>query len=225
MTEREPMNIGHERAPSPLDTVINNAVNIEQIAIKQNEMEQMMAQMYSMISKLEVSQQQKKEFNCASRDAKMPDVREFTGDAREYNQFEILLEAFFRNQPIKFAQDFSKIDYVGSRLTGKALEWYTNFKMGERKKESAASYSYALFWEKFSKHFKAKYSDMVAEHQIHQLRQGKSSIKDYISEFENVLALTSHVSDVKGIFLRSVNEKTLHDILSNSLVLPQLIED
>lgn len=42
MSEREQMNLGQERVPSPLDTVINNAVNIEQIAHKQKEMEQMM---------------------------------------------------------------------------------------------------------------------------------------------------------------------------------------
>jgi hypothetical protein len=199
-----------ERPSSPLDTVLNNSANIEHIIKKQNEMEQMMSNVVSMISKLEMSQKQQTQTvtnELAShlhKDAKMPDVKEFGGDTQEYHQFEILLDAFFRNQPTRFYQDYSKIDYVGSRLTGKALEWFTNFKLGERKKETAASYSYTVFWEKFSKQFKAKYGAMVAEHQIHQLRQGKSNIKDYISKFENVLALTTEVTDVKGVFLRSV---------------------
>ena len=154
-----------ERPSSPLDTVMNNAVNIEQLMHKQNEMEKLMSQMLEAMSNLQNNQQAiAKEVPVVTRkDAKMPDVREFTGNHREFSQFEILLESYFRNQPSRFANDFSKIDYVGTRLTGDALEWYTSFKLRERQKKSALSDSYTLFWDYFSKSFKDHNESKVAK--------------------------------------------------------------
>lgn len=77
--------MSENRPVSPLDNVFANAANIEQLINKQNEMEGLITQMYQMMQKLQEVQLKPQADTKLEKDAKMPDVREFSGNHQDSN--------------------------------------------------------------------------------------------------------------------------------------------
>ncbi|KAI2644948.1 Transposon Tf2-6 polyprotein [Labeo rohita] len=108
----------------------------------------------------------------------------FDGTAAKYKGFLLQCTLFVNQQPNLYASDESKIAFVCSLLTGKALEWATAvWDLGH------STYpTFATFLRSFKKVFQPTPDSSEAEEQIVSLHQGHRPAADYALEFRTLAA-------------------------------------
>ncbi|KAL0157255.1 hypothetical protein M9458_048501, partial [Cirrhinus mrigala] len=108
----------------------------------------------------------------------------FDGTAAKCKGFLLQCTLFVNQQPNLYASDESKIAFVCSLLTGKALEWATAvWDLGH------STYpAFATFLRSFKEVFQPTPDSSEAEEQIVSLRQGRRPAADYAVEFRTLAA-------------------------------------
>jgi predicted aspartyl protease len=208
-------NEANMRAQSPREEPTINS-----LASRTDLMERMMHDMVQMMRELKTNQT-----IVEVKDSKMPDVSMYSGNSDDFSSFEVLVGAFFRNQPKRFSTECSKIDYIGTRLSGSALKWFTSFQIQESKMQTKSSKSFESFWERFSLAFRNPNENDLAENKLQKLKQGNKAIATFITEFETVRALTTSVDDRIDIFLRALSPNVRKNVLDDARHKPALKTD
>src|SRR6476469_6693846 len=124
----------------------------------------------------------------AAKYSKLPDIKEFDGNSKNFTKFEIQLEAFIRAQPNRFQTDLAKLDYVGARLIDKALDWFTSMRLMHKKTPMSSMENFSEFWNTFQLAFKDPNEEFEAENELFLLKQGSMPIRQFIGKFEMVRA-------------------------------------
>ncbi|KAL0195064.1 hypothetical protein M9458_008636, partial [Cirrhinus mrigala] len=108
----------------------------------------------------------------------------FDGTAAKCKGFFLQCTLFVNQQPNLYATDESKIAFVCSLLTGRALDWATAvWNLGQ------STYpSFSTFLQKFKEVFQPSPESSEAGKQIVALRQGRRTAADYALEFRTLAA-------------------------------------
>lgn len=116
----------------------------------------------------------------ATRKNKFPDPERFDGTRENYPGWKFECEGKLEYDSTTFLTEDSKVRYVLSRTKDKAnqvlLPWVL-----ENKKRTIAG-----LWEHMDTHFQDVHQQQRALNKLRHLRQGKRSIRDYVSEFNQL---------------------------------------
>lgn len=120
----------------------------------------------------------------AAAEPRLPPPKPFSGDPSSCQGFLTQCSLTFELQPSSFPTDRSKIAYIITLLTDKALSW------ASAAWESQPSYcqSYTAFEKEFKKVFNHPVSGQEASKRLLTLRQGPRSAADFAIEFRTIAA-------------------------------------
>lgn len=114
----------------------------------------------------------------------MANPKLYSGEANECKGFLLQCELIFEMQPNRFPTDRSKIAYMLSLLTGKALQWAVSI----REQNGQVLLSYRAFHEHFQEVFGYSESDNSVCDELYNIQQGKTSAAEYSLRFRTLAA-------------------------------------
>ncbi len=110
----------------------------------------------------------------------------FDGSPTKCNDFLLQCSMFVKQQPMLYPTDNSRIAFVCSLLTGRALEWATVVLSEDH--SVFPSFSAFILW--FKEVFEHPTGGKEAGEQLLSLRQGRGSVADYALSFHTLAAQT-----------------------------------
>ena len=131
-------------------------------------------------------------------------VSQFSGDPHLGKGFIAQCEVTFNLQPSRFGSDCSRVGFIVSALSGRALDWYT----AVASRSPIVCLSYDLFKEQFLTVFSLPEAEEDAAIRLNKVVQGNRSVSDYSVEFR-VLAAQCNVTDdsMRGTFFAGLNQE------------------
>ncbi|KAL6035319.1 hypothetical protein STEG23_012587 [Scotinomys teguina] len=166
----------------------------------------------------------------AIEEGRLPKLRHFSGDRRDYHEFIVLCQMTLQNYPSMLYNDQLRVKFVICHLSGLALEWAN----GLEEQNSPLLSNYSGFIEAMSEMFEYRQSLRVAEDAMFTIRQGNRSVAEYINEFQSLVPTLGWPDEVLQAHLcQGLNEDIRHylfripqpDSLENLMVLVLQIED
>ncbi len=129
----------------------------------------------------------------------------FDGNPGKCKGFILQCSLFLNQQPSPHSTDASKISFVSSLLTGRALDWIT----AVWRTDGSAFRSYDEFLRDFQAVFEHSKGGKGAEDLLLELAQGRTSAAEYALEFRTLAAQTNWTDNsLKVIFRRGLS----HDL-------------
>lgn len=147
-----------------------------------------------------------------------PDVEMFSGeDLKQFDAFKLNLKLKLANDEQCYFDDAKKVSYAFSRLTGKAsqrlLPWMNAKIQGD------IMPSFAEFYKELDRAFSDPDRRQQALVRIHRMKQGKKDLREFLGEFNQVLAeagaLTWTDEQKKGFLEAAVNVEVLQALIGN----------
>ncbi len=108
----------------------------------------------------------------------------FSGVAEECNGFLLQCSLYIENQPYLYPTEKSKISFLISLLSGKALQWAETI----WSQSGSITKSFDNCVNHFREVFGRAYGDSTAADQLYHLRQGSLPIKEYALKFRTLAA-------------------------------------
>ncbi len=108
----------------------------------------------------------------------------FSSVAEECNSFLLQCSRYIENQPYLYPTEKSKISFLISLLSGKALQWAETI----WSQSGSVTKSFDNFVNHFREVFGRAYGDPTAGDQLYHLRQGSLPIKEYALKFRTLAA-------------------------------------
>ena len=146
------------------------------------------------------------------RDTKLAHPEKFTGKPKDYKRFVNAVNNIFEVNPHQFMSDRAKTGYIGSLLTGTALDWYQILVENQSDTLRDLKKFMKLFESKFyDKNFVVKQRDMLAH-----IKQGNRNILTYTTEFENTLMRCGYSDDtvISDFYYRGLNSEIKDGLVS-----------
>ncbi|ROI37159.1 NACHT, LRR and PYD domains-containing protein 3 [Anabarilius grahami] len=109
----------------------------------------------------------------------------YSGSAEDCSGFLLQCELVLEMQPHLYPSDTSKIAFLISQLSGKALKWADSI----WSQHSAVTQSYSAFISHFREVFGKPITDSSAGEKLYNLKQGSMSIYDYALQFRTLAAV------------------------------------
>ena len=130
-------------------------------------------------------------------------ITPFSGDPRQGKGFLAQCEVTFALQPSRFLSEASRVGFLASAFTSRALEWYTA--VATRSPNICQSYN--LFREQFLAVFSLPEDGEDAAIRLNRMVQGDRSVSDFAVDFR-VLAAQCNVTDdsMRGTFYAGLNQ-------------------
>ena len=119
-----------------------------------------------------------------SLDLKLPAPTPFSGTASELRSFQLRLCEYLSGSPARYHDDYSRILYSGSVLTGAARKWYEGL-MDPSTNRLPPSYTFDLFLMEMHNFFGGGVNILTLERDLADLRQ-TGSVSDYAIQFQNI---------------------------------------
>ncbi|XP_076407495.1 retrotransposon-like protein 1 [Peromyscus maniculatus bairdii] len=166
----------------------------------------------------------------AIEEGRLPKLRHFSGDRREYHEFIVLCQMTLQNYPSMFHNDQLRVKFVMCHLSDLALEWAN----GLVEQDSPLLNNYSGFIEAMSEMFEYRQTLRVAEDAMFNIRQGNRGVAEYINEFQSLVHTLGWPDEVLQAHLcQGLNEDIRHYLfripqpasLENLMVLVLQIED
>ncbi|KAL0177369.1 hypothetical protein M9458_026263, partial [Cirrhinus mrigala] len=108
----------------------------------------------------------------------------FAGEATECSGFLLQVNLYIQMQPQQFPSEKSKLAFLTSLLTGKALQWAKAIWNAN----NPIINSYDLFTNHFSEVFSTATSTLSTSDQLFRLRQGSTEVNEYTLHFRTLAA-------------------------------------
>ncbi|KAL0192332.1 hypothetical protein M9458_010628, partial [Cirrhinus mrigala] len=108
----------------------------------------------------------------------------FAGEAAECSGFMLQVQLYIRMQPQQFPTEDSKVAFLTSLLTGKALQWAKAIWNAD----NPIVNSFEQFTSHFFEVFSTTTSVLPVSDQLFRLQQGSSSVHDYTIHFRTLAA-------------------------------------
>ncbi|KAM9412399.1 uncharacterized protein ACWYII_026600 [Salvelinus alpinus] len=141
---------------------------------------------------------------------RLPPPQRFSGDPSVCKGFFTQCSLSFELQPSSFPTDRSKIAYIITLLSEKALAWAT----AVWDAQSPCCASYSTFAEEFKRVFQGPTSGPDSAKQLLTLRQGRRSVTDYAIQFHTVAAASGWNDEALTVcFLKGLSD-TIQDELA-----------
>lgn len=141
---------------------------------------------------------------------RLPPPQRFSGDPSACKGFLTQCSLSFELQPSSFPTDRSKIAYIITLLSEKALAWATA--VWDAHNSCCASYS--AFAEEFKRVFQGPSSGPDSAKQLLTLHQGRRSVTDYAIQFRTVAAASGWNNEALTVcFLKGLSD-TIQDELA-----------
>lgn len=115
---------------------------------------------------------------------RLPPPQHFSGDPSACNGFLTQCALTFELQPSSFPSDRSKIAYIITLLSGRALSWAT----AVWEARSPFCSSYASFVEEFRRVFNHPLQGREASKELLSIKQGNRSVAEYAIQFRTIAA-------------------------------------
>ncbi|KAL0177176.1 hypothetical protein M9458_026070, partial [Cirrhinus mrigala] len=126
----------------------------------------------------------------------------FAGTPAKCKGFLLQCSMFVYQQPALYPTDQSRIAFVCSLLSGRALDWATAVWREDR----VVFLSFAAFLQSFKEVFEYSADGKEVGEQLLQLRQGKNTVADYALAFRTLAAQTGWPDDpLKLLFCKGLN--------------------
>uniref|UniRef100_A0A9J8A398 CCHC-type domain-containing protein n=1 Tax=Cyprinus carpio carpio TaxID=630221 RepID=A0A9J8A398_CYPCA len=122
----------------------------------------------------------------------------FDGTPTKCRGFLLQCSLFVNQQPLLYPTESSRIAFVCSLLTGRALEWAT----AVWRTDGSAFPSFAAFLQQFREVFEHSTERGDAGEQLLTLTQGRSSAAEYALSFRTLAAQTTWVEDTLKLLFR-----------------------
>lgn len=119
-----------------------------------------------------------------SREPRLPTPERYSGDPKGCRGFLTQCHLSFDLQPAAYPTEHSRVAYVITLLTGKALAWATAL----YESKSSVCGSFESFSKEMLKVFSPEVSSRTAANKLLQLRQGRQSAADYAIQFRTLAA-------------------------------------
>ncbi|KAI2667222.1 Transposon Tf2-11 polyprotein [Labeo rohita] len=110
----------------------------------------------------------------------------FAGEAAECSGFLLQVDLFIKMQPLQFTSKDTKVAFLISLLTGKALQWAKAIWNAD----NPIIHSYEQFTNHFAEVFSTTTGELATSDQLFRLQQGTSSVNHYTLHFR-MLAVAS----------------------------------
>ena len=117
-------------------------------------------------------------------DLQLPTPTPFSGDPSELRSFQLRLCEFFSGSPARFHDDYSRILYSGSSLTGTARKWYEGL-MDPSTNRLPLTYTFDSFLFEMLNFFGGGVNILTLERDLDNMRQ-TGSVSDYAIKFQNI---------------------------------------
>ncbi|XP_052594931.1 retrotransposon-like protein 1 [Peromyscus californicus insignis] len=211
--------------------------NLEEEGQPGSSPEQVMATMESIISVFLRMQDIEHQQRVAERilmqaieEGRLPKLRHFSGDRREYHEFIVLCQMTLQNYPSMLHNDQLRVKFVMCHLSDLALEWANSLV----EQNSPLLNNYSGFIEAMSEMFEYRQTLRVAEDAMFNIRQGNRGVAEYINEFQSLIPTLGWPDEVLQAHLcQGLNEDIRHylfripqpESLENLMVLVLQIED
>ena len=117
-------------------------------------------------------------------DLQLPTPTPFSGDPSELRSFQLRLCEFFSGSPARFHDDYSRLLYSGSSLTGAARKWYEGL-MDPSTNRLPPTYTFDSFLLEMLNFFGGGVNTLTLERDLDNLRQ-TGSVSDYAIKFQNI---------------------------------------
>ncbi|KAI2666560.1 Transposon Tf2-11 polyprotein [Labeo rohita] len=108
----------------------------------------------------------------------------FAGEAAECSGFLLQVDLFIKMQPLQFTSEDTKVAFLISLLTGKALQWAKAIWNAD----NPIIHSYEQFTNHFAKIFSTTTGELATSDQLFRLQQGTSSVNHYTLHFRTLAA-------------------------------------
>lgn len=126
----------------------------------------------------------------------------FDGDPAKCKDFTLQCSLFITQQPSLYSTEASKIAFVCSMLTGRALEWIT----AVWRDDGNLFPSFDAFILKFREVFNHPLEGCAAGERLLELSQGNLTVAEYALNFRTLAAQLTWVSDMlKTIFCKGLS--------------------
>ncbi|ROL47994.1 Retrotransposon-like protein 1 [Anabarilius grahami] len=119
-------------------------------------------------------------------DSPMAKPAPYSGSSEDCSGFLLQCELVLEMQPHLYPNDTSKITFLISQLSGKALKWADSIWF----QHGAVTQSYSTFISHFREVFGKPISDSSAGEKLYNLKQGSMSIYDYALQFRTLAAIS-----------------------------------
>lgn len=106
----------------------------------------------------------------------------FDGNKYYARDFINQVKLIFQLQPSRYHNDYVKVGFIGTLLTGSAASWFSPF----LEQNSPVLSSFDLFIQEFNAAFGDFDRAIVAANEIRALTQGQKSASDYASKFRQI---------------------------------------
>ncbi|XP_051052355.1 retrotransposon-like protein 1 [Phodopus roborovskii] len=163
-------------------------------------------------------------------EGRLPSIRPFSGDRRDYHEFIVLCQMTMQNYPAMFSSDHIRVKFFIHHMSGFASEWANDL----IEQNSPLLNDFSGFLGALSEKFEYRQTLRVAEDAMFSIRQGNRSVADYINEFQSLVptldwpdeVLQAHLcqglnEDIRHYLFRIPQPQSLH----NLMVLVLQIED
>jgi len=122
----------------------------------------------------------------------------FDGESNRCKGFLLQCSLFVNQQPTLYSTDSSKIAFVCSLLTGKALDWIT----AVWRSDGSSFHSFDHFMQRFREVFEQSNSGRSAGEQLLVLTQGTNTAAEYTLAFRTLAAQTEWIEDTLKLLYR-----------------------
>jgi len=122
----------------------------------------------------------------------------FDGNPAKCKGFLLQCSLFVNQQPALYPTDFSRISFVCSLLSGKALDWAT----AVWREDGSVFPTFSAFLRKFKEVFEHPAGGKSAGDQLLSLCQGKTTAAEYTLTFRTLAAQTNWVDDTLKLLFR-----------------------
>uniref|UniRef100_A0A4W5LKJ1 Retrotransposon gag domain-containing protein n=1 Tax=Hucho hucho TaxID=62062 RepID=A0A4W5LKJ1_9TELE len=141
---------------------------------------------------------------------RLPPPKPFSGDPSSCQGFLTQCSLTFELQPSSFPTDRSKIAYIITLLSDKALSWAS----AVCQSQEACCDSYAAFVEEFKRVFDHPVSGREASKRLLSLRQGPQSTADFAIEFRTIAARSGWNDEALRVCFQGGLSEPLQDELA-----------
>ncbi|EDL18690.1 mCG1047978, partial [Mus musculus] len=143
----------------------------------------------------------------AINEGRLPSLRPFSGDRRDYHEFVVLCQMTMQNYPSMLYNDELRVKFVIRHLTDLALEWANDLV----EQNSPVINNFSAFLEAMSEKFEYRQTLRVAEDAMFNIRQGNRCAADYINEFRGLIPTLGWPDEVLQAHLcQGLNEEIRH---------------
>uniref|UniRef100_A0A8C6GL87 Retrotransposon-like protein 1 n=1 Tax=Mus spicilegus TaxID=10103 RepID=A0A8C6GL87_MUSSI len=143
----------------------------------------------------------------AINEGRLPSLRPFSGDRRDYHEFVVLCQMTMQNYPSMLYNDELRVKFVIRHLTDLALEWANDLV----EQNSPVINNFSAFLEAMSEKFEYRQTLRVAEDAMFNIRQGNRCAADYINEFQGLIPTLGWPDEVLQAHLcQGLNEEIRH---------------